>query len=439
MPAFDPYYEWLSIPPGEQPADLYRLLGLQRFEKNIRVIRSAADRQIAHVRAFSTGSQGRLARKVLKDLYLARLQLLHPQRRLAYDALLASAEVEQEEIAMHFVAARERRRSTRDTPRTLDGAGSEFLDEGELFAGYEIMQPVSIGPHGIVYKARRCVDGLIVSLRIMPATLLKSPEFLPRLRREFSILQSLNHPRVVAAYELGEMQGQPYLAFEYGGGTDLERYLIQSGPLSVAMATEILHQVTEGLSYLHQNGVFHRNLKPQSILLGVQGEVKIANFLKAVEDDSRSGGAYSDNNLTVMGQAIGSLQYLPPEQAVDSHGVDGRADLYALGCTLHTMLVGHPPYHGRDTLETLKAHRLGAIPSLRASRRDVPRWLDALYCRLMAKRPDERPSSAEDVEFVIWQQRNTRSQMIRTILTFTILASFIGLVAVVYLCYIRAV
>jgi serine/threonine-protein kinase len=338
----------------------------------------------------------------LKELYLARVKLLHPDRRKAYDDVLVSALVEQEELARQILAAHAAEQTQQHPADTQTRVAPEseaerVAEQGESFGNYVLLAPVSVGPHGHVYKARRKDDAAVVSLKVVPRSLAKSAEFMQRLRREFEITQRMNHPHVVAGYELGEEQGHPFLAFEFVGGTDLERLIAKQGPLSVATTVEVVRQVAEGLAYLHEHGVVHRNLKPQSILMNVQGTVKIANLTKAVEDDARALRAGRENNLTMMGQTIGSLHYLPPEQAVDSHKVDGRADLYALGCTLHTLLLGYPPFHGRDVIETLKAHRAGPIPSLRKVRRDVPRWLDQLFRQLLAKKPEDRPASAAAV------------------------------------------
>lgn len=387
MTHFDPYYEWLSIPPEEQPANFYRLLGLKVFEANDKVIASAADRQMAHVRTFALGPKAGLAQRVLNELSGARVMLLDPARKAAYDAMLRSAAKEEEDTRTNLKAAAQK-------PAASDEAVAE---KGVSFGDYLVMQPISIGATGHVYKARRKADGTIVSLKVVPKSLLKSDEFIKRLQREFDITRTIQHPNVVAGYELGEAHGHPYLAFEYVGGADLGRLIEEHGPLNVEAATEITKRIAEGLTYLHNRGITHRNIKPQSILVNVQGMVKIANLTMAVEEDARAFLGGRDNNLTMMGQTIGSPDYLPPEQAIDSHNVDGRADLYALGCTLHQLLTGKPPFAGRNAMEKLKAHKSSPIPSLRTARPDVPEALDKLFQKLLAKKPADRPASAAEV------------------------------------------
>jgi len=379
---FDPYYQWLSIPPEEQPANFYRLLGVKVFEANAEGLNSAADRQMAHVRTFAGGPKAGLAQRVLNELSGARVMLLDPARKAAYDAMLRAASAEEEESRVQMARS--------PTLETLANKGNTFGD-------YVVLHVISQAGTGTTYKAQRQSDGLIVSLKIIPKELARSEEFLKRLKREFELTKSVEHPHVVAGYELGEAQGRPYLAFEYVGGADLGRIIAEHGPLPVDSAIETTKRIADGLAYLHQKGIVHRNLKPQNILVNVQGAVKIANLTMAMEDDARAFLGGHEQNLTVTGQVIGSPDYIAPEQAVDSHAVDGRADLYSLGCTLHHLLTGKPPFGGKNTMQKLHAHRTAPIPKLSASRPDIPTWLDELCEQLLAKKPADRPPSAREV------------------------------------------
>jgi hypothetical protein len=193
MTAFDPYYEWLSIPPEEQPANFYRLLGLKVFEANEKVISSAADRQMAHVRTFALGPKAGLAQRVLNELSGARVMLLEPARKAAYDAMLRSAAREEENTRTSMQVAEQK-----PAP-----SGEAIAEKGVSFGDYLVLQPISIGSTGHVYKARRKQDGAIVSLKVVPKSLAKSEEFIKRLQREFDITCTIQHPNVVAGYELG--------------------------------------------------------------------------------------------------------------------------------------------------------------------------------------------------------------------------------------------
>jgi serine/threonine protein kinase len=379
---FNPYYEWLSIPPEEQPADLYRVLGLKRFESNAKVIHSAADRQMAHVRTFAGGPQGGIAQRVLNELANARVVLTDEKRKAAYDFTLQAANSDEEA-----------------SQTQADAAASAA--QGQTLGAYRVLHLILQGATGNVYKAIRGGDRQVVALKVVPEKLAADENFLKRLRREFNLTQGMSHPHVVSSYELGEAQGRTYLAFEYVGGADLGRLVSEHGPLDVPNAVEICKRIAEGLSHLHRKGIVHRNLKPQSVFVNVQGAVKIANLTMALEDDVRALLANHDRDLTQPGEALGSPDYLAPEQAVDAHTVDGRADLYSLGCTLHYLLTGKPPYGGKNATQKLHAHREAAVPSLRAARAEVPEWLDELFQKLLAKRPGERPASANDVARIL--------------------------------------
>lgn len=416
---FDPYHQWLSIPPEEQPGNFYRLLGVKVGENDLGVIQSAADRQMSHVRSFATGPRGAIAQRVLNELAGARTMLLDPPRKSAYDAMLRAA--------------------TADAAQAPGAAGqpapaeTAAVPQGKPFGDYLVLHPISQGASGTVYKAQRQSDGLIVSLRIIPKKLTSSPEFLKRLKREYELTKNLQHPHVVASYELGEVQGQPYLAFEYVGGADLGRVVAEHGPLQLGAATEILRSILLGLDCLHRKGIVHRNLKPQNILVNVHGAVKIANLTLALEDDARAFLGGHDMNLTATGEVLGSPEFIAPEQAMDSHAVDGRADLYALGCTVVHLLTGRPPYAGKNAMQLLAAHQSAPIPKLSQLRPDTPPWLDDLAQALLAKKPLERPASAQAVLERLPGQVEKRSQNVIVIVAAAVIAVILFLVLLIIL------
>jgi Protein kinase domain len=379
---FDPYYKWLSIPPEEQPANFYRLLGLKELEADIDVINSAADRQMSHVRTFAGGPNGAIAQRVLNELSSARVMLSDPARKKAYDAMLRAAASGEKQLQAEAATS-----PTAETPAA----------KGNDFGNYQILALITNANTGAIYKAQRRSDGLIVSLKVVPKELAKQTEFMKRLKREFDLTKNIQHPHVVASYELGEVQGRPFLAFEYVGGADLGRVVNEHGPMAVPIAIETARRIADGLAHLHSKGIVHRNLKPQNVLVSVQGNLKIANLTMALEDDARAFLGGHEQNLTVMGQTLGTPDYISPEQAADSHSVDGRADLYSLGCTLHYLLTGRPPFQEKNAMAKIMAHQQSPVPSLRSSHAEVPVWLDNLFQKLLAKKPADRPANAAEV------------------------------------------
>jgi formylglycine-generating enzyme required for sulfatase activity len=182
-----------------------------------------------------------------------------------------------------------------------------------------------------------------------------------------------------------------FLVMELVEGQDLGELVRQDGPLPIPVACDIIRQAALGLGYVHQQGRVHRDVKPSNLMLTDTGQVKILDLGLALLSEREVG------EMTGSGLALGTPQYMAPEQAIDSHLVDARADVYSLGCTLYKLLTGKPPYVGRTELDIAIAHRQSPIPSLFKARPDAPASLDAIYRKMMAKRPEERYASMNEV------------------------------------------
>jgi serine/threonine protein kinase len=186
---------------------------------------------------------------------------------------------------------------------------------------------------------------------------------------------------------------------EYVIGSDLAHLVAKNGPMRLAEALDATIQAARGMAYAHEQGVVHRDLKPANLLRDRQGTVKITDLGLA-----RFTGATAeahDDGLTQSGSVFGTIDYMSPEQALDSKSADHRSDIYSLGCTLHYLLTGQAVYAGETMMAKLLAHRTKPIPSLRELRPDVPEVLDDLFRRLVAKEPDERPGSMGEVARVL--------------------------------------
>lgn len=367
---FDPYYTWLGIPPAEQPPDHYRLLGIARFESNAEVIRHAAHRQMVHVRSLQTPVNRPVSQKILNEIGNAQTCLLQPKDKAMYDVQL------RERLAL----------------------GTRSATGERVFGDYVLLEPLAESRTGKIFKAKHRTMGRLAALKLFSPRAASMPQLLERFERKIRILARLNHPNLVAAQMAGEFQGTRYLAMEYVEGRDLGSLVKQGGPLSVDAAVRCLIQAAMGLAHSHTMGVFHRNVKPGNLMLDQQGVVKLVGFgLAHVEAGAPGDQEGGEAELTQQGQLVGSQEYMAPEQILNANQADQRADVYSLGCTLHTLLTGRPPYSGKSLMDQLMAHRNQPIPSLRATRPDVPEVLDVIFQKMLAKRPEDRYQSMTEL------------------------------------------
>jgi len=373
---FDPYHLWLGIPPAEQPPDHYRLLGVPRFESNADVIANATDRQMGHVRTFQMGKHAALSQKILNEIAAARVCLLNAEKKAAYDASLRER-----------VAA---------APAGPPSPPPEAAD-GSVFGQYLLLDQLHNSRTGPIFRAKHRAMDRVVALKVFSPEMTGSAELVERFHRKMKILAHLSHPNLVAAHDAGEHDGIHYLVMEFIDGRDLWTLVKQHGPLPIAHAVSYTAQAAAGLGFAHAHGVFHRNVKPGNLLVDKQGVVKVIGLgLAGIKGDTGLAGASPGQELTLPGRVMGTYDYMAPEQAIDSHAADHRADIYGLGCTLHVLLTGRTPYPGKSPPVQVLAHRSQPIPSLRAARRDAPAGLDAVFSRMLAKKPEDRyPSMAE--------------------------------------------
>ena len=379
---FDAYAEWLGIPPHEQPADHYRLLGLPRFEADAVKVAAAADERMTRVRSFQLGPNAALSQKILNELSAARATLLSPQRRVSYDLVLRSATAADSETWPPGMAP--------PISKT-----SEFAP-GLLIDGYQIIEKASSSTLGITYKAEHLESKRYVFLKTLPPKAARKQEVRKRFQREIEILTRLDHPNLIVGRQAGEYKGLPYLIMDYVLGADLSKLVREHGPLPVEQAIDYLEQTAHGLGELHLHRVIHRNIKPHALLVDLRGSLRITNLLLAKIGES-SLIVPEDEGLTTQGESMGSIDYLPPEQAVDAGKADERSDIYALGCTLFYLVTGQPPYPLKSSIDKLMAHRNAPVPSLRKLRPEVPAWLDAAGKKMLAKRPEDRFQNVSDV------------------------------------------
>ena len=265
-----------------------------------------------------------------------------------------------------------------------------------VFDEYVVLDQIGEGGMGVVLKAQHRRMKRIVAVKMLPAATMKSPDAVQRFYREVEAAAKLSHPNIVTAYDAREHGGRHCLVMEYVEGKDLAAVVKEHGPLPVPQAIECILQAARGLQYAHEQGVVHRDIKPGNLLLSKSGTVKILDMglARIAGPEAAMGGP---ERLTTTGQVMGTCDYMAPEQAMDCHAVDARADIYALGCTLYRLLLSQPPYHGQSLMQILMAHREAAIPSICQTRPEVPAELDAVFQKMVAKEPGDRQQSMAEV------------------------------------------
>ncbi|HZN34590.1 MAG TPA: protein kinase, partial [Pirellulaceae bacterium] len=223
-----------------------------------------------------------------------------------------------------------------------------------------------------------------------------------RFRREFRAAARLAHPNVVTAFDADQAGNLHFLVMEFVEGLSFDRLVAQTGPLSVAQACHFIRQAAIGLVHVHEQGMIHRDIKPQNLMVMRKGQVKIldcglARIVQAVAPEPAASGAASGPEATSAGMILGTPDYIAPEQVNDPRSADIRADIYSLGCTLYFLLAGRPPFpHGTIT-DKLVAQASAEPPPLSQFRSDVPPGLSRVLARMLAKDPRERYATPGEV------------------------------------------
>jgi serine/threonine-protein kinase len=400
---FDPYRTWLGIPPEDQPPNYYRLLGIELLEDTSESITNAADRQMEFLKKFQAGQHAVHARSLVKEVQAAKLCLLDPQGKAAYDARLVEdlPEVdfvdEPEELQLPDDGLLQQAAVAPFAEATAPQSPTDSVAQPKraAFGEYELLEQLDSSRTGRIFKARHAQMGRTVAVKILSADAQQSPQLLKRFRRKVKILARLEHQNLVAVYAAGQRAGTPYLVMEYIDGRNLSELVKQVGPLPVEHAVNYTMQAAAGLGYAHSRGVYHRNVKPANLMVNDHtGAIKIIGLGLARMNEEFSGSSIGER-LTYPGTAMGTFDYMAPEQFVDAANVDHRADIYALGCTLYTLLTGQFVYPIKSQLKKALAHRDQPIPPLGAAREDVPPQLDLIYQKMLAKKASDRYESME--------------------------------------------
>src|SRR4051812_35941309 len=257
-----------------------------------------------------------------------------------------------------------------------------------LFDGrYKIVRKLGAGGMADVYLAEDQELGRRVAIKILNDRHAVDDSFIERFRREAKNAAGLSHPNIVSIYDRGEAEGTYYIAMEYLDGRSLKELIVSRGSAPIKTAIEYTRQILAAVGFAHRHGIVHRDIKPHNVLVGPEGRLKVTDFGIA-----RSGAS----QMTEVGSIIGTAQYLSPEQARGS-AVSPSSDLYSVGIVLYEMLTGEVPFTGDTPLE-IAMKPLPAIPAPPSDRTPaVPRELDLIVLRALAKNPRNRYQSAEEM------------------------------------------
>jgi DNA-binding NarL/FixJ family response regulator len=276
---------------------------------------------------------------------------------------------------------------------SADGSADRPPKVGTVFAGHRIEGVAGRGAMGIVLRARDVVLDRPVALKLIAPTYARDPVFRARFERECRRAAAIDHPNVVDIFHAGEEDGRLFVTMRYIEGTDLKNVLARAGRLEPRRAVAIVAQIADALDEAHRHDLVHRDVKPANVLLADRAGHEHA-FLTDFGVSKQRGG--TDTALTGTGMAIGSVDYMAPEQA-EMGAVDARTDVYALGCVLFHALTGSVPFVRDNSLQRMWAHVHEPPPSPRSIDPGLPRGFDAVLARALAKRPPDRHQTAGDL------------------------------------------
>ncbi|MDX1577373.1 MAG: serine/threonine-protein kinase, partial [Gemmatimonadota bacterium] len=263
----------------------------------------------------------------------------------------------------------------------------------DLGSAYEILDVLGEGGMGTVYLARDVRHERQVAVKTIRRDFV-TPEVSRRFEREIRVTSRLQHPRILPLLDSGVADGALYYVMQFIEGESLEERLEREGPLPIEDALRIARHVADALAYAHERDVVHRDIKPANVMLS-DGHAFVMDFgiARAVAEGGTS--------LTSTGSAIGTPRYMSPEQVSDSTAVDGRSDIYSLGCVLYEMIAGQPPFMGPTVDSVLRQHLASEPPTLGVHRPGTPPRVDAIVTRALQKSPADRFQSARELTEIL--------------------------------------
>lgn len=257
---------------------------------------------------------------------------------------------------------------------------------------YRIKERIGGGGMANVYLAYDLILERKVAIKVLRMEFVNDPEFIERFDREAQATTSLSHPNIVSIYDVGEEDDILYIVMEYIDGLTLKEYIIQNGPLSVEKAVDIMEQLSSAIQHAHENGIIHRDIKPQNVLIDHNGRVKVTDFGIAI--------ALSATALTQTNSVLGSVHYLSPEQARGGKATK-KSDIYSLGIVFYELITGELPFTGQSPVSIALKHLQNDLPSVRQLNSTIPQSIENIIIKSTAKDPFHRYASVAEMGEVI--------------------------------------
>jgi len=267
--------------------------------------------------------------------------------------------------------------------------------KGFFLGKYKLLGHIGVGGMRSVYLAEHTLMKRLRAIKVLPRNRIDDSSYLERFYREAQATAALDHPNIVRAYDIDNAGNTHYLVMEYVAGRDLMTIVKEEGSLGFVESAQFILQAARGLEHAHSVGLIHRDVKPANLLVEESGHVKILDMGLALmnNDDSELAGLTDKHNEKVLGTA----DYLAPEQALNSHDIDARADIYGLGCTMYYALTGHPPFPDGSLAQRIALHQSTMPPAIRNVRADCPDALTAICFKMLQKKVENRYQSAKQV------------------------------------------